>query len=401
MRGKGEGSVFKDARGLWTGTIELPPLDGSRRRKTVRSKSKKVVVDKLNALRAELKERGDLPTHDQTVSQWFTYWLREIVTKEVRPNTANNYSTVVTKYIIPTIGTVKLEKVNATHIRRVTDAMTTATATRKAMSSTYALNAHRIMSASFEVARREGRIGRNPAKLTRAPRKAVANLGVLSLEQGLQVLESAANDPLAARWAVAMLTGARRGEVLGLEADRVGDIIDLSWQLQRFPTGARGTIGSVGKPIVPADFEYRHVTGGLYLTRPKSDAGRRVIPMFDPLRQILERHMELYPPVDGFVFTVDGRPIDPGQDSKNWRTVLKASGVDEDVRLHDLRHTAVDFLYLAEVPEDIIVQIVGHSKQSMTRSYQSRNLERNRAALQKMGALFMTPSPDTRPAIDA
>jgi hypothetical protein len=25
MRGKGEGSIFKDNRGLWTGIIELPP----------------------------------------------------------------------------------------------------------------------------------------------------------------------------------------------------------------------------------------------------------------------------------------------------------------------------------------------------------------------------------------
>jgi hypothetical protein len=33
MRGKGEGSVFRDSRGLWTAKVELPSHDGIRRTK--------------------------------------------------------------------------------------------------------------------------------------------------------------------------------------------------------------------------------------------------------------------------------------------------------------------------------------------------------------------------------
>jgi hypothetical protein len=36
------------------------------------------------------------------------------------------------------------------------------------------------------------------------------------------------------RIAAALFTGARQGELIGLELDRVTDELDLSWQLKRF-----------------------------------------------------------------------------------------------------------------------------------------------------------------------
>jgi integrase len=387
MRGKGEGSIFKNANGLWTGIIELPSHNGTRRRKVIRRKLKQDLINEMISQRARLQREGDLPTNEQTVEQWFTYWLRR-VTQKVRPNTAANYRNVTEKYIIPTIGHVKLSLVTGSTVRRVWEE------SMPHLSTTYQLNAQRIMSVAFEAAVKENRIPSNPAKKTDPPRKAASNLTALTLDEALTVLESVANDPLGARWAVALMTGARRGEVLALEADRITDVIDLTWQLQRLPRPASGT-----KPQVPSDYEYRHVSGGLYLTRPKSSASMRVIPMFEPLRSILLRHMELYPPVDGFVFTVGGKVIDPGQDSKNWRIALAKSGIDKDVRLHDLRHTAVDMLYLAGVPEDIIMMIVGHSVRATTRGYQSRNDDRMRAAMQRVGDMFTLTTPSTRQAI--
>lgn len=372
-RGKGEGSVFKDSRGYWTVVIELPPRGGNRRRKKVRSKDKQTAMEKAAVLRLELAARGDLPTHSPTVEQWLTHWLENIASKSVRPNTMSGYRAVTNKYVIPIIGKKKLDKIQADDVRAVTDYMVN----ELGMSSTSALIAHRTMSSSFETALRENKIYRNPAKLLDAPRKAVANLQTLDVSEAMQVLEHVFHDEEnGARWATALLTGARRGEVIGIEVDRVGDDLDLSWQIQRLSTGARGTAGEVGKPSVPADFEYRHLEGGLYLTRPKSKAGWRIIPLVDPLAAILSRHMELNPPAEnGLVFHRKGRPIDPAQDSKDWRKVLAATGIDKDVRLHDLRHTTVELLYAAGVPEDIIVMIVGHSTVMQTRSYRTRRTD--------------------------
>jgi integrase len=396
-RGKGEGSLYKDARGLWTAVIELPPRDGKRRRKTIRSRSKATVMQRLRDTQRELEERGDLPTADQTIAQWFGYWYSQIVLKEVRPKTAGGYKSIIDRHIVPEIGTLRLARVTPTSIRRVTDRIIE---TGGAASS--ALKAHQVMSSAFEAAVREGRLGRNPCKLMAAPRKNVTQLEVLTRAEARQVIEHVASDEeYGARWAMALLTGARRGEILGLEADRITDVIDLSWQLQRLSVGQKSATGKVGEPVVPADFEYRHLYGGFYLTRPKSKAGWRIIPLTEPLKSILEQHMARNPDGPfGLVFTRGGRPVDPDYDSKMWTRILAESGITKKVRLHDLRHTAVDLLYAAGIPEEVIIRIVGHSAVSMTRAYASRDVDRLRAEMQKFGEFFTRPD-DARSEIPA
>lgn len=383
MRGKGEGSVFKDTKtGLWTAIVELPPRDGNRRRKTIRRKLKKDLLDELSDLKSELKKRGDLPTKGQTVEQWFSYWLREIAAKEVRPKTLDGYRASV-GHIIAAIGNVKLEALSAAHMRRVHDHITQT----KELSSTTALLAHRVMATSFKIAMREGRIARNPTELVDAPRKAVVPQEALDIEEATAVLAHVAKDPeMGARWATALLTGPRRGEAIGLEVDRARGELDLSWQLQRLK------LTDNGRPDVPADFEYRHLTGGLYLTRPKSNAGWRIIPLVDPLKSIIERHIDNMPPNEwGLLFTYKGRPIDPDQDSARWKVVLSDAGIDRNVVLHGLRHTAVDLLLAAGVPEDIVMEIVGHSSRAMMRAYKTRgaaNRARLVTALEQFSAQF-------------
>lgn len=395
MRGKGEGSVFKDKNtGLWTAVIELPPLNGERRRKKIRRKDKKVLLAVMAETKAELDRRGDLPTANQTVEQWFTYWVEKVAAKEVRPNTLDGYRRTVNNHIIPAIGKVKLDKLTATHVRRVHDSILA-----KGLSSTTALLAHRTMSVSFKIAMREGRIGRNPAELTAAPRKARPTLEALDLDEALHFLEQASQDPVrGARWATALLTGARRGEVLGLEVDRVTDVVDLSWQLIRLPLS-----GVDGKPVVPADYEYRHVTGGLYLTRPKSSKSWRIIPLTGPLKAILDKYIPAMPPNEwGLLFTNDGKPISPDQASRDWRTDMAKYGIEKNVRLHDARHSTVDLLLEAGIPEDLVMDIVGHSVRATTRAYKSpQNRKRLVAAMEQFALLFTQPETERTLEIDA
>lgn len=384
MRGKGEGSVFKDSRGYWTGVVELPPLNGERRRKKIRRKDKKELLAELANIKSELERRGDLPTANQTVEQWLNYWVEQVAAKEVRPNTLDGYRRTVKNHIIPAIGKVKLDKVTATHVRRVHDSILA-----KGLSSTTALLAHRTMSVSFKIAMREGRIGRNPAELTAAPRKARPTLEALDLDEAVHFLERASQDPVrGARWATALLTGARRGEVLGLEVDRVTDVVDLSWQLIRLPLS-----GVDGKPVVPADYEYRHVTGGLYLTRPKSSKSWRIIPLTGPLKAILDKYIPAMPSNEwGLLFTNDGKPISPDQASRDWRADMATYGIEKNVRLHDARHSTVDLLLEAGIPEDLVMDIVGHSVRATTRAYKSpQNRKRLVAAMEQFALLFTPP----------
>jgi integrase len=408
MRGKGEGSVFKDSRGLWNGVIELPPLNGERRRKTIRRKNKKDLLEALAEAKSELARLGDLPTKNQTVEQWFRYWLKQVV-KEVRPNTFDGYKRTVENHIIPAIGKVKLDKITAAHVRRVHEGIIA-----KGLSSTTALLAHRTMSVSFKVAVREGRIGRNPCTLTAAPRKARASLEALDLTEALRFLEHVLQEsPRAAQWATALLTGARRGEVIGLEIDRVGDALDLSWQLQRIkwlhgcktPCGRKRAAECPDRKTddMPADYEYRKIDGGLYWTRPKSSKSWRIIPLVDPLKTIMRQHLAVMEPNEwGLVFTNNGRPISPDQASRDWRTDLAASGITKNVRLHDARHTTVDLLYEAGLPEDVIGDIIGHSVRATTRGYRSpQNMKRLMLAMEQFSRMLTQPATERTREIGA
>jgi len=376
-------ALKKDGRGYYTYVIELPPAwtpEGKRlrRRKVIRGKDRAAVRRKAVKAENELLERGDLTTDSLRTGQWFDMWLTR-VEGEVRPTTYNGYKSVVKNHIVPGLGpTTLLDKITGDTIRRVYAKMAAA-----GKSSTYLLNAHRVMSTSFEDAVREGRLYRNPVKLVKAPRAAVLTLDVLSTEESIQLLEHVSTLDDGARWATGLLTGARRGEVIGLELERVGSVLDLSWQLQRLRRAKNG------KPIAPADYEYRHIKGGLYWTRPKSNAGWRIVPLVDPLRSILERHIaRMEPNEHGLLFTENGRPRDPDRDTKAWNELLATVFPGRNVRLHDLRHAAVDLLYEAGVPEDLIQEIVGHSTRAMSRAYKSKgNHDRLTAAMKQMAAL--------------
>lgn len=393
--------------------LELPPHAGDRRRIPIRSKNPTELMEKLAQKKRDLRERGDLYTNDMTVQAWFTYWFDNVVTKERRPSTRRGYRSVIFKHIIPSLGTIKLENLTADHIRAMEKKMIA-----NGAKSTYALNAHAIISAGLEDALRENRVGRNVATLMKAPRKSRNEQQAFEVEETIEVLAHVSHDPvMGARWATALLTGARRGEVIGLERNRVGDDLDLSWQLQRitwdhgcgvpmekwpntkrdkYPCGERVAHSCPDRKLeIPEDYEYRNIEGGLYWTRPKSSAGWRILPLVDPLRSILEFHIASRPENPwGLVFTRgDNRPIDPDQDTKAWRKVLDATGIDKDVPLHGLRHTAVDLLYEAGVDEDLIPLIVGHSDRAMSRAYKTRSLSQRRriqAALEQTAAL-LTP----------
>lgn len=374
-RGKGEGSIYKrTSDGMWCTSVELPAgLDGKRRRKVICRKSKPDVVAELRKVQAELEKHGNLNTGGVLLSRWAEYWMDRIAPKKIKPRTLAGYRTVIDGYIVPLLGKKPLDKITAQDVRRLHEVMESTPKDPKLreakeipedtvmLSSTYVLLAHNTLSVMLDAAVEEGKAKINPCKVVTRPTKRKLEQSALTLPQLLHLLSKLATRKDQALWATYLLTGARRGEIIGLEWDRVTDVLDLSWQMQR--------ITNIEK--APGDFEYRQVKGTLYLTRPKSASGWRIIPLVDPLKGILELHRQTSDG-DGFVFYEDGRPWDPDRVTKAWKRLMIDAGLPEDVVLHGARHTTVDLLYAAKVPEDIIQAIVGHSTRQMTRSYRTR-----------------------------
>jgi integrase len=401
-RGKGEGGLSRipsdKSKPLqyWEATLELPPNGvDARPRWRVRRKSKPEAMRLLREAQAELERTGHLATNIPTVEAWAATWLK-MVEKRYAPKTMNNWRGLIANHIVPVIGPRKLNKLVPADVRLVHDRMTK----KLGLSSTSALQVHRVLALTLKAAMREGIVSRNVATLVDAPLKAPKNTKALSLDEGLRVLDAVKNEHNGSLWAAFLLTGAREGEILGLQPDRIKErlrgkdrmlAMEFSWQLQRY-TWEHGCIDKNGAPTcarkrgadcprkkvtLPDDYEGFNVVGGLWMARPKTQSGWRTVPLVEPLRSIIFRHIEDTadePNPHGLVWRQkNGNPIDPRECNRMWHELLERVGVPQ-VRLHDARHTTVMLLLLAGVDITIIRDILGHASSLTTEDYKIKAL---------------------------
>ena len=333
-----------------------------------------------------------------TVQQWLDRWLAEIHRGKIRPGTYQGYERIIRLHINPRIGTRRLDRLTAAHIRQMNEAIDS---TRNAQL------AHVILQRALRDAEREGLIDRNVAMLVDKPGHVPAEREPLTADQAKQLLRSAidTHDPWATRWAAALLLGARQGECLGLTWDRVdldAGVVDFSLQLQQLPQahgcGERHSDDSwpcgrkaaaacpKAKIDVPRTFKPTVLDGALALTPPKTRA--RVVPIPAPLWTMLERHPRGDVNPHNLVWHHDdGRPQDRYSDGKAWRAALKLAGLPV-VPLHVARHSTATLLMQAGVPEEIRMAILGHAGAQVHRGYAHVDLALSRAAMGSLGELL-------------
>ncbi|TFC59469.1 MULTISPECIES: tyrosine-type recombinase/integrase [unclassified Cryobacterium] len=432
-RTNGDGSVFyRASTDRWTATLVLPSADGTSRRVSRTALTKRAANAKLTELKRELIAKGNISTSTVTLETWINKWFTTIAPKKNRPNTQKAWRSIIQNHIIPSIGHVQLKSLQPDHVLKMENDIIA-----KGLRPT-AVTAYSILSIALEYALRAKLVTMKATDHTDPPVVVKSKLVVLTATDGLKLLHAVSHQRLGSLRAANLLTGARQGELLGVELDRIitvvhhdgqiGKAIDLSWQLQRiaWEHGCGGRVATdpeSGKDIyecgfknaascpqrtipAPADWEYRKLTNGMLLSRPKSSAGTRTIPLVDPLLSIIERRMligESEPNPHGLLWTadvkmdrhkrllpLDGMPVDPAWDNRKWHDDLAAAGLPQ-ARLHDVRHTTASLLRKAGVPTAIITSILGHSSQAMTEEYIDTDIEQKMDAMLKMSAFLALP----------
>lgn len=360
--------------GMWIGKVQAGwTAQGRRRVITVSSKSKTAARKKLDDKIREIARDG-LPAEGvsarATVESWSKVWL-PMHQRKVRPTTYTTDSGAMRKWIVPTIGHVRLEDLNPGHLRQLRDTITTADGDRRARSTTTALHAHKILLAMLKAAIVEGhRVPDRVFKVAK-PAKATNDRDAIPLPDALALLKVISTRPDAARWVAALLQGMRQGECLGLTWDRV-DLqtaqIDVSWQLQRLPYDDR----AAGTFRVPDGFEAVHLenAGAAHLTRPKTKAGKRIIPLVPWMVQALTAARETWIPNPWGLVWCDElptkqRPRIPHDDLTAWHDLQAQAGVQHPAgrpyHLHEARHTTASLLAALGVDRSVIEMILGQA----------------------------------------
>ncbi len=366
----GAGSIWRRKDGRYEARVYVPQPDGTRKRKTVYGST----WDECDTKRQELvlRDRQGVPTPTRSakLSEWLPYWLEEFVRDDRKKTTYAKYETHVRRYLIPHIGSKRLETLGAADVRRMLAAVTAQASAATAKES------HRVLRSAITAACREELITRNVVKLVPAPRVQSRELKPWDLEETTTFLEAARKDPQYAAFVLAVALGLRRGEILGL---RWSDI-----DLERRTLTVRNQIQRVQKELYADSTKNRR-------TRAIPVPLMCVAPLrWQRLRQAAQRHDARHAWNDSdYVFTTrTGRTIEPRNLSRSFERITEDAGLRR-IRLHDARHGCATLLFAAGVPARVVMEILGHSQIAVTMNiYTHVSDEHRREAMSHMDQLL-------------
>lgn len=384
-------------KGSWIGRIEAG-WDGNneRRRIQVSAKTEGECKRKLIAKRRDIEANG-LPTGEvserTTVKVWTDTWLVQIK-KSVRPGVHSDYESAVRRWIVPVLGRKKLTTLTPGDLRELERAQL---AVGNASSS--ARQTHRILMKCLRDALVEGH--RIPPRIFAAkkPEASTTDRDRIPMEDAVDLLGAVVQRVDRSRWLAGLMQGLRRGEALGLTLDYLDlkrNTITVEWQLDTLPYLDR----AAGTFDIPAGLPARHLWKSFHLVPPKTQNGKRVIPIVPAFRVALEEWLEIRPDSPhGLVWPREnGLPRNKQVDAAEFRALQDVAQIanfdgKEGRRYdgHEMRHTTATLLLEAGVDPEVIKAILGHSSIITSRGYMHVNQDLARKAMESVAERLMLP----------
>jgi integrase len=341
------GNIRRRAQGSWTIQIYAgkDPATGKKRyvSRTVRG-SKKDAENALAGLIRALETGLDLSASRLTVAAYFSRWL-EVSKDRVKARTHQRYAELVALHLRPALGSLQLTKLRPLHLEGLYKSLR-----ERGLSGTTVLQVHRVIHAALNQAVRWQLLERNPADAVSAPRKTSREAAALGVEQVPTLLEAVVGTQVELPALVALGTGMRLGEVLGL---RWADV-----DLERATARIRQTLQTT-----------------MEFDTPKSHRSTRAITLPAFLLEALRRHRkrqnerrlmlgESWQEFDLICERGDGKPLRPDTISKRFRALSRDAGLD--ITFHGLRHTHASLMLTSGADLKVTSARLGHSSISIT-----------------------------------
>lgn len=343
-RGNGEGSIGQ-YRGRWM--ARYVGVDGKRR--ALYGATRAEVAKKLAAAIRD-RDTGRPAVDDRlTVAAFLKTWLEASVRGRNRPSTYISYAGHVNKHINPVLGRLRLSRLTPSDVEQLIEVKL-----KEGLSPSTVTRVRSTLRRALSVALREGLVVRNVAALADPPRQKPHRVTALSVDDARALLAAAEGHRFEALFALALTTGLRRGELLGLQWSDV----DLS--------AARLTVSRA----------LQRVGGELKLVEPKTAKSARRISLpplaVEHLQTLHDWHAAESTRAStpwnsqNLVFTTShGTPLDGSNVTHALQRLLHDAGLPR-IRFHDLRHTCASLLLAQGTHMRIIMEQLGHSQISLT-----------------------------------
>lgn len=302
-------------------TTGRDPGTGKQLQRSFTGKTQKEVREKMQAAAVEVNQGTYTTPSKLTVGQWLDIWQRDYL-GSLKPCTVRTYKTAIRNHILPALGAVKLADLHPHMVQGFVNGLELSPASARLVYQVF----HRALEKAVDL----DYIPRNPSDRCELPRMERQEIHPLDDQQVAALLAAAKGTRLEHLITVALFTGMRQSELLGL----TWDAVDLT----------NGAI-NVNKQLSRA--EHRKVAG-LFVS-PKSGKARTITaaPLVLRALQAQKRNQAemqlragpLWDNPNGLVFTNEaGAPLEQRNTDYHFHRISTAAGL-EGVRFHDTRHT--------------------------------------------------------------
>ncbi len=352
------GALRQRTKGSWQITIYQGYLSGKpvRYHETVKG-TKENAAKRLRELEYGIDHGIPTPSGEITVESYLRDWLQGYVKVKCSLRTYDGYRSIIENHLIPNLGHLLLRKLQPEMIEAFYGKSCEKLAARTVQ------HHHRMLSEALKHAVRKGHIGRNPCDLAQAPSPRKRTMRTLTVAEVQTMLDGAASTPYYPIIYMAVSTGLRQAELLGLrwrDIDLEGQSLSVSQVLYK-----RGGVCIFKEPKTKGSSRRVDMTPklGLFLKQYKAQ------------REVLYLEQDKILGLDDLVFASDkGKPLDPCTVTHNFARIVRRAGLGR-VRFHDLRHSFASIMLMKGAPAKVISECLGHASVAFTMDVYSHLLQ--------------------------
>ena len=353
------------------------PATGKRRQRSKSFKTRREAQAALAAWLADIDKGAAVDRSTKTVAEVMAYWIETHARPRLRAKTVGDYENIIKNHILPELGGIPVQRLTPDRLLTLYARKTAAGVGPRTLRL-----CHVLLRQALRQAATIGLVSRNVADVVSSPKGQRPEMHVWDTAQAqakafLSVADQSNYGPL---WIVALATGMRRGEVLGLRWQDV-DIAQGALYVRQTVGVARGRI-EFKPPKTRSSTRTVHV--GAEVIAALQEHRRRQNERRLRLGEAWQDH--------NLVFTVaNGNPIHPDNLQHDYRRLVRLAGVPY-IRIHDLRHTFVTLAYQSGASIKAISEMIGHANIGITLDIYMHVLPEQRIEVSiKVSALLFGP----------
>ncbi len=341
---------------------------------TVYATSRRGAEKKMAELISRVEGGCTYSASKTTLNEFSKKWLETYVKPNLSPTTYQSYKEKLDKHILPYLGSKRLDKIKPLDIDTLYNFLLTKKTNRrdesgnfKTLSPTSIHRVHEILSKIFNDANRWDLVPYNPCTKVIQPKYRRTKMSCYDEETSKRLINTLLQKaPTKYKCFVilAILTGFRRGEIVGLHWD------DIDFK---------------NKTITVNRSVYYLSGQGTNEKDPKSETSNRTINVpsicFELLKQWRAEQGKMrlalgdkWYGAKNIFTTDDGKIMNPSTGPKWFSEFLKRNNF-RHIRFHDLRHTFATLLVGNKMNIKTVSSTLGHAQVSTTMNYYVHDLE--------------------------